>query len=434
MATKLMISEIGFEEWMDGSINIKEISQNSEIFHQYDKFENFEVIGNGSRGVIRKAFSITYQKNVVLKEISQSQNYSLRELINDVQKYQKIDNHDNILKLFGLTTQEYLQNIKTFKLTKRSDIYSLGVLFWELSSGMIPFESETLSDLNLLNSIIQGKRETVVDGTPRAFVKIYTDCWQFKSKHRPNINQIFQSLQDVNLSDTIQTENISPDLSVKKVQNEKKIKLKVDSKGIQDLIQAYQDQYDNKAKELDLLGTFLKTLKQSDNARNSFSNSLIMTSVNQSKLIIDKIQNTIGELTASNVSDKLYENSANISSSSQFGNLEKISNNSHESASDKLSSFKFILDLFQYFFKNFDTYEQHNSIRPNLIKYFQNNNKNPANILNHLIDHKHHLYFTGIIGFFFQYGIGTTINHKKAIEMYAKVTELKDTFDNAQFL
>ncbi|CAG8800384.1 16183_t:CDS:2, partial [Racocetra persica] len=106
MDTKLMLSETGFEEWMDGSINIKEIPKNNDIFHQYDKFENFEVIGNGSRGVIQKAFSVTYQKNVVLKEISQSQNYSLRELINDVEKYQKIDNHDNILKLFGLTTQD----------------------------------------------------------------------------------------------------------------------------------------------------------------------------------------------------------------------------------------------------------------------------------------------------------------------------------------
>ncbi|CAG8511418.1 27658_t:CDS:2, partial [Racocetra persica] len=199
-----------------------------------------------------------------------------------------------------------------------------------------------------------------------------------------------------------------------------------------DLIQAYQDQYENKFKELELLGTFLKILKQADNVQNSFSNSIIMTSVNQSKLIIDKIQNTIGELTASNVADKLNENFANISSSSQSSNLEKISNNSNESASDNLSSFKFILDLFQYFFKQFDIYEKHDLIRPNLINYFQNNNKNPGIVLSHLIDHKHHFLFTGIIGFFFQYGIGTTINHQRAIEMYTKVTELKDTFGNAQ--
>ncbi|CAG8586057.1 17038_t:CDS:2, partial [Racocetra fulgida] len=146
-------------------------------------------------------------------------------------------------------------------------------------------------------------------------------------------------LQDINLSDIIQTESTSPDLSVKKTQNEKQIKLKADSKGIQDLIQAYQDQYENKFKELDLLGTFLKILKQSDNVQNSFSNSIIMTSVNQSKLILYKIQNTIGELTASNVADKLNENFANISSSSQSSNLEKIPNNSQESASDNLSSF-----------------------------------------------------------------------------------------------
>ncbi|CAG8446648.1 7292_t:CDS:2 [Gigaspora rosea] len=321
MATKLITTESEFEERIDESTNINEITKNSGIFHHYETFEVFEVIGNGSRGIIQKAMSITYQKIVVLKEISQSQNYSLRELINDVQKYQKIDSHDNILKLFGLTT-----------------------------------------------------------------IKV---------------------------------------LSIKNSQNEKKIKLKIDSKGIQDLIQTYQEEYDNKAKELEILGTFLKTLKQPDNVLNPFSTSIIM---NQSKLIFDKIQNTIGELTASSISEKLSENSANIPSLSS--NLEKNFNNFNESPSDKLSSFKFILDLFQYFFKYFDTYEQHNAIGPMLINYFQNNNKNPTTILNHLINHKHHLYFTGIIGFCFLYGIGTTINHKKAIEMYTRATELKDTFGN----
>ncbi|CAG8732217.1 4946_t:CDS:2, partial [Dentiscutata heterogama] len=103
MATKLLTSDLGLEEQMGELTNIKEITQNNDIFHQYDKFEEFEVIGNGSRGIIQKAMSITYQKIVVLKEISQSQKYSFKELINDVQKYHKIDNHDNILKLFGLT-------------------------------------------------------------------------------------------------------------------------------------------------------------------------------------------------------------------------------------------------------------------------------------------------------------------------------------------
>ncbi|CAG8691596.1 6770_t:CDS:1, partial [Scutellospora calospora] len=148
--------------------------------------------------------------------------------------------------------------------------------------------------------------------------------------------------------------------------------------------------------------------------------------VNQSKLIIDKIQNTIGELTASNVAEKLNENSANI-----LSNLEKNSN-FHDTTSDSLSFFKFILDLFQHFFKQFDIYDQHNTIRSILLNYFQRHNKNPATVLNQLMNYKHHLYFTGIIGFFFQYGIGTTIDFQKAIEMYSKATELKDTFGNVQ--
>lgn len=56
--------------------------------------------------------------------------------------------------------------------SKKSDVYSVGVLLWEISSGQKPFRSHDTSFL--LFDIINGKRETPISGTPVDYVNIYT--------------------------------------------------------------------------------------------------------------------------------------------------------------------------------------------------------------------------------------------------------------------
>jgi serine/threonine protein kinase len=62
-----------------------------------------------------------------------------------------------------------------YSLNEKSDIYSLGVLFWEISSGNPPFYTEGEQyDIGLALEISQGLRETIVPDTPEEYVKIYT--------------------------------------------------------------------------------------------------------------------------------------------------------------------------------------------------------------------------------------------------------------------
>ena len=53
-----------------------------------------------------------------------------------------------------------------------SDVYSIGVLLWEISSGKPPFNGE--NNFNLMTKIIQGQRETIVPDTPDYYVNLYT--------------------------------------------------------------------------------------------------------------------------------------------------------------------------------------------------------------------------------------------------------------------
>ena len=56
---------------------------------------------------------------------------------------------------------------------KKSDVYSVGVLFWELSSGKRPFD-EYEYGFPLFSEIIKGMRESKVKYTPEEYYNLYT--------------------------------------------------------------------------------------------------------------------------------------------------------------------------------------------------------------------------------------------------------------------
>jgi len=61
-----------------------------------------------------------------------------------------------------------------YKLNKKSDVYSVGVLFWELSSGKRPF-ADYEYDVALAIEISQkGLREDIIEGTPEEYSNLYT--------------------------------------------------------------------------------------------------------------------------------------------------------------------------------------------------------------------------------------------------------------------
>jgi serine/threonine protein kinase len=64
------------------------------------------------------------------------------------------------------------QSTQIYSLNKKSDIYSIGILLWEISSGKPPFGEHY--DIGLALEIVQGLRETIVPGTPQDYVKLYT--------------------------------------------------------------------------------------------------------------------------------------------------------------------------------------------------------------------------------------------------------------------
>ncbi len=80
-------------------------------------------------------------------------------------------------KIFGMIPYIDPQNFKKpNKNYKKSDVYSVGVLLWEISSGRKPFESYSndFQRLALMSEISDGKREIPVSDTPIDYINIYT--------------------------------------------------------------------------------------------------------------------------------------------------------------------------------------------------------------------------------------------------------------------
>ena len=59
-----------------------------------------------------------------------------------------------------------------YSLNKKSDVYSVGVLLWEISSNQPPFYGKSY-DIELVKEILQGLREAPVPDTPVDYVKLY---------------------------------------------------------------------------------------------------------------------------------------------------------------------------------------------------------------------------------------------------------------------
>ncbi|CAI2170431.1 19992_t:CDS:2 [Funneliformis geosporum] len=95
---------------------------------------------------------------------------------------------------------KFLEN-HSYDLTEKSDIYSLGVLFWELTSCSSPFNFETTDGISIQLKILERIREKPILTTNDRFVKLYQKCWQHEPNERPEINQVISELNSITHSE-----------------------------------------------------------------------------------------------------------------------------------------------------------------------------------------------------------------------------------------
>ncbi|CAG8718135.1 40179_t:CDS:10 [Gigaspora margarita] len=85
------------------------------------------------------------------------------------------------------------------KLNESSDIYSLGVILWEISSGRPAFLNHGLDIDKLKDSLIRNERESPINLTPVDFIELYCDAWNENDYNRPPIKDVISCLNEIDL-------------------------------------------------------------------------------------------------------------------------------------------------------------------------------------------------------------------------------------------
>ena len=77
--------------------------------------------------------------------------------------------------------------------TFKSDIYSIGMLMWEISSGQPPF-SNYKHDFDFVMNINNGMRPKVVSGTPMEYQSLMEQCWDADPLKRPDRKTLLKKI------------------------------------------------------------------------------------------------------------------------------------------------------------------------------------------------------------------------------------------------
>ncbi|CAJ0647225.1 4976_t:CDS:2 [Entrophospora sp. SA101] len=194
------------------------INEKQLNLYEYEQFNKIKEISIKEK--CNKIYKAIWKLNnviVTLKELMvdvtfQENRSILHSFIDELKLHKKLDFHSNILKFYGITKGKIKFSIFGLSLqstsdikgdmtyigpqcyeknNKKSDIYNLGFLLWEISSGKTPSRNLYLPSNNntssFSSSIIQ---ESSAKGTPQSYIDVYKNCWNDDPDKRPDINEI----------------------------------------------------------------------------------------------------------------------------------------------------------------------------------------------------------------------------------------------------
>jgi len=81
------------------------------------------------------------------------------------------------------------------KYNEKVDVYSYGILLWELYTTKVPFEGSSNEDVKRL--IISGIRPHIPSICPGSYKELVKDCWNPEPEKRPTFDDIVSRLEDL---------------------------------------------------------------------------------------------------------------------------------------------------------------------------------------------------------------------------------------------
>src|SRR5438132_5977592 len=102
---------------------------------------------------------------------------------------QVVDKKDNPNKIYGVIPYLAPEVLSKKPYTKKSDIYSFGMIMWEHTTGKKPFHGRS-HDQYLMLDILNGERPQITDDTPESYAELMKRCWDHNPENRPTAKEI----------------------------------------------------------------------------------------------------------------------------------------------------------------------------------------------------------------------------------------------------
>ncbi|POG64737.1 kinase-like domain-containing protein, partial [Rhizophagus irregularis DAOM 181602=DAOM 197198] len=109
--------------------------------------------------------------------------------IGDLGLSQSVKNESSNNEIYGVIPYIAPEIFKGSAFSKEADIYSLGMIMWELTTGCKPF-ANVEHDIHLIYKILDGERPKITEDTPECYANIMKSCWDPDPKKRPSMKEI----------------------------------------------------------------------------------------------------------------------------------------------------------------------------------------------------------------------------------------------------
>ncbi|CAB5356669.1 unnamed protein product [Rhizophagus irregularis] len=222
------------EEWIK-----KKMKEEDICYFEYSKFSNFEEIGKGGFGVVKKAMTDDGNK-VALKgliENSKIRRNVIKTFVKELKNLRLVSHHDNINKFLGISKDHAGNYIMVLGYANEGNLRSyLKVKFdsleWgdkirmalDITCGLKCLHSKKIihRDLHSKNILVNNGRlliadfglskhltdatsnsmgnrtgiteEKPIDGTPLEYQQLYQKCWDGDPEKRPDVNQVYNEI------------------------------------------------------------------------------------------------------------------------------------------------------------------------------------------------------------------------------------------------
>src|SRR6266542_2133559 len=123
--------------------------------------------------------------------------------------------NDDDNEIYGVLSYMAPEILRGKEYTTASDIYSFGMIMWELMTGRMPFWDQK-NDVEFIIKICKDFRPPIITNAPKGYVELMQECWNSDPNKRPIAIDILENLiniervEEQNPTEIIKLSNIEP--------------------------------------------------------------------------------------------------------------------------------------------------------------------------------------------------------------------------------